>query len=125
METADKIFEQVPGFQDIFDEESFYFFAILFTFGTLLFAFVASKFIKLKCKDWFRLQDKLYNNAEPYFHVIYATQIQFVTRKNWEQHTTTIITPNFHQFLTLTKMTRLDSKNNTRAPMIMENFVYF
>ena len=40
-----------PGFQDIFDEDSFYAFAACFTLLTCLAAFVASKYIKIKAKD--------------------------------------------------------------------------
>ena len=52
MEVINKYYEQTPGFQDVFDEETFYIFAAVFTVATCLAAFVASKYIKLKCKDW-------------------------------------------------------------------------
>ena len=51
MEVIDKYYEQTPGFQDIFDEETFYIFAAVFTVATCLIGFIASKYIKLKCKD--------------------------------------------------------------------------
>ena len=51
MDIIDKYYEQTPGFQDIFDEESFYIFAAVFTLATCLMGFVASRYFKLKCKD--------------------------------------------------------------------------
>ena len=51
MEVIDRIYDTTPGFQDIFDEESFYVFAACFTLMTCLAAFVASKYIKIKAKD--------------------------------------------------------------------------
>ena len=51
MEIIDKYYEQAPGFQDVFDEETFYIFAAVFTVATCLIGFIASKYIKLKCKD--------------------------------------------------------------------------
>ena len=38
-------------FQDIFDEDSFYIFAAVFTVLTCLATFLASKYIKIKPKD--------------------------------------------------------------------------
>ena len=52
MEIIDKYYEQAPGFQDVFDEETFYIFATVFTLASCLAAFVASRYITLKCKDW-------------------------------------------------------------------------
>lgn len=51
MELVDKYYEQTPGFQDVFDEESFYIFAAVFTLATCLAAFVASRYVTLKCKE--------------------------------------------------------------------------
>jgi len=51
MSIIDKYYEESPGFQDIFDEDSFYIFAAVFTLATCLMGFVASRYIKLKCKD--------------------------------------------------------------------------
>ena len=51
MGIIDKYFEQAPGFQDVFDEETFYIFATVFTLATCLAAFVASRYITIKCKD--------------------------------------------------------------------------
>jgi len=51
MEIIDKYYEHAPGFQDVFDEETFYIFATVFTLATCLAAFVASRYITIKCKD--------------------------------------------------------------------------
>ena len=51
MGIIDKYFEQAPGFQDVFDEETFYIFATVFTLATCLAAFVASRYITLKCNS--------------------------------------------------------------------------
>merc|ERR1711971_1424904 len=51
MEFVDKFYDQAPGFQDVFDEESFYMFAAVFTLVSCLAAFLASRYITLKAKD--------------------------------------------------------------------------
>ena len=51
MTLVDKFYEHTPGFQDLFDEESFYIFATVFTLATCLAAFVASRYITLKSRD--------------------------------------------------------------------------
>ena len=51
MSIIDKYYEESPGFQDIFDEDSFYIFAVVFTLASCLMGFVASRYIKLKCRD--------------------------------------------------------------------------
>jgi hypothetical protein len=72
MSFIDKFYEQTPGFtvqkikfvnvvpilnclcvllQDIFDEETFYTFAALFTLVTFIATFLASRYIKIKAKD--------------------------------------------------------------------------
>jgi len=51
MQAVDRIYEHVPAFADIFDEESFYLFAGLFTVVTCAAAFVASRYITLKHRD--------------------------------------------------------------------------
>ena len=52
MEAVDRIFSKtVPSFEDIFDEESFYFFAACFTCISVVAAFIASRYITLKERD--------------------------------------------------------------------------
>lgn len=47
----DKLYDQFPAFSDIFDEESFYMFAAIFTALTCLAGFLASRYITIKEKD--------------------------------------------------------------------------
>jgi hypothetical protein len=51
MEVIDKLYEQTPGFQDIFDEDSFYVFAAVFTLVTCLAGFAVSRYITIKGKE--------------------------------------------------------------------------
>lgn len=45
------IYGHVPGFRDVFDEETFYVFSALFTIATLIVTIVLSRFITIKPKD--------------------------------------------------------------------------
>ena len=47
----DKLLDQIPAFGDIFDEETFYTFAAVFTALTCLAGFIASRYISLKQRD--------------------------------------------------------------------------
>jgi len=47
----DKFYEQTPSFEDVFDEETFYVFAGVFTLVVILAAFVASRHITIKNKE--------------------------------------------------------------------------
>lgn len=49
-----QIYNSVPHFTDVFDAETFHIFAFLFVIGTLLIAFILSRFITIKdCEnDW-------------------------------------------------------------------------
>ena len=48
LDAINHIYEQFPAFTDIFDEETFYIFAFVFTCTTILAAFIASRFITIK-----------------------------------------------------------------------------
>jgi len=48
MKAVDKLYEQIPAFEDVFTETSFYIFAGVFTFLSILLGVLASKHIKLK-----------------------------------------------------------------------------
>lgn len=52
MQLFSRMYGNVPFFSEIFDEETFYLFAILFVAGSFLLAFVLSRFIRLKEVDW-------------------------------------------------------------------------
>jgi len=45
---VDKVYNSVPAFTDIFDEESWYIFALVFTAATIIIAVVASRFVTIK-----------------------------------------------------------------------------
>jgi len=45
---VNKVYAQFPAFTDIFDEETWYIFAAVFTVATILAAVIASRFVKLK-----------------------------------------------------------------------------
>jgi len=51
MQAVDKLYDHLPAFVDIFDEDSFYLFAGAFTLFTFLATFVASRYITLKQRD--------------------------------------------------------------------------
>lgn len=47
----DTLYNHVPAFTDVFDEDTWYIFAACFVTGTVLVAFLLSKFITLKPVD--------------------------------------------------------------------------
>jgi len=51
MSIVNKVYDNVPAFTDVFDEETWYIFAACFTIGTLVMTFVASRFITIKPVD--------------------------------------------------------------------------
>ncbi|KOX68334.1 hypothetical protein WN51_07072 [Melipona quadrifasciata] len=50
MKLIDTLYNQVPAFTDVFDEETWYIFVACFVAGTFLVAFILSRFITLKPK---------------------------------------------------------------------------
>lgn len=44
----ERIYAQMPSFTDIFTEETFYMFVVCFVLGTILIAFILSRFIIIK-----------------------------------------------------------------------------
>ena len=53
MKMIETIYNQVPAFTDVFDEETFYIFVAVFMAGTILLAFIGSRFITIKPVEWF------------------------------------------------------------------------
>lgn len=51
LEAISNVYNGFPAFTDVFDEETFYIFAICFTLGTIVLAFVLSRFITIKERD--------------------------------------------------------------------------
>ncbi|KYN42112.1 hypothetical protein ALC56_03250 [Trachymyrmex septentrionalis] len=43
----DSVYNQIPAFTDVFDEETWYVFVICFVTGTFLVAFILSKYITI------------------------------------------------------------------------------
>jgi len=48
LDAIDGVYGNLPSFADVFDEDTFYVFAIGFTCCTVLVAFILSRFITLK-----------------------------------------------------------------------------
>ncbi|XP_014252999.1 uncharacterized protein LOC106668606 [Cimex lectularius] len=48
----DTLYNQIPAFTDVFDEDSFYTFVICFVTGTIVLVFIISRFVTLKPIDW-------------------------------------------------------------------------
>ena len=48
MEAVDKMYDAVPGFEDVFTETGFYIFAGVFTLLTILVGYIASKHMVIK-----------------------------------------------------------------------------
>lgn len=51
MNVIESFYNQIPTFTDIFTEESFYVFVVCFVLGTIILAFILSRFITLKPYD--------------------------------------------------------------------------
>jgi len=52
LEAINDIYNSFPAFTDVFDEETFYIFAAFFVLLTIFIAFLLSRFITLKEKDF-------------------------------------------------------------------------
>jgi len=48
----DTLYNQIPAFTDVFDEDSFYTFVMTFVAGTIVLVFLISRFVTLKPIDW-------------------------------------------------------------------------
>jgi hypothetical protein len=48
MKMIENLYSQVPAFNDLFDEESFYMFVVIFVAGTILVAYIGSRYITIK-----------------------------------------------------------------------------
>ncbi|XP_037914686.1 uncharacterized protein LOC119653767 [Hermetia illucens] len=51
LEIIERFYYDIPAFTDIFTEESFYAFAFCFVCGTIIVAFILSRFITIKPLD--------------------------------------------------------------------------
>ncbi|XP_034935203.1 uncharacterized protein [Chelonus insularis] len=48
MQLIDTLYNQLPAFTDVFDEESWYIFVACFVASTIVMAFILSKFITIR-----------------------------------------------------------------------------
>jgi len=48
MNIFNKIYNSLPAFDDVFDEQTFYLFALIVTFSTIIVVLILSRFIVLK-----------------------------------------------------------------------------
>lgn len=46
-----KLYTQIPAFTDVFEEHTFYIFAFCVTIGSIILAFILSRFITIKAVD--------------------------------------------------------------------------
>ncbi|XP_050298187.1 uncharacterized protein LOC126737363 [Anthonomus grandis grandis] len=51
VEIVHSIYEQIPAFTDIFDEETFYIFVACFVCSTIVVVFILSRFITIKAVE--------------------------------------------------------------------------
>jgi len=51
MKAVDKLYNQTPGFTDIFDEETFYQFAFVFTACVFVCVFLLSRYVQIRSLD--------------------------------------------------------------------------
>jgi hypothetical protein len=52
MQLFTRVYDNVPYFTEIFDEDTFYIAAFLFVAASFLMAFILSRYIKLQESDW-------------------------------------------------------------------------
>lgn len=48
MKMIENLYSHVPAFTDLFDEETFYTFVVIFVAGTLLLTYIGSRYITIK-----------------------------------------------------------------------------
>ena len=48
LKMIESMYSQVPAFTDVFDEETFYIFVVLFVVGTIVVAYIGSRVITIK-----------------------------------------------------------------------------
>lgn len=51
IKVIDSLYNQVPSFSDVFDEETWYIFVACFVAGTAVLVFIASRFVTIKPVD--------------------------------------------------------------------------
>ena len=48
LHVVEEIYNQIPAFTDVFSEDTFYIFVLIFVMSTILVAFILSRFITIK-----------------------------------------------------------------------------
>lgn len=48
LHVVEEIYNQIPAFTDVFSEDTFYIFVVIFVLSTILVAFILSRFITIK-----------------------------------------------------------------------------
>lgn len=48
LHVVEEIYNQIPAFTDVFSEDTFYIFVVLFVMSTILVAFILSRFVTIK-----------------------------------------------------------------------------
>lgn len=48
LHVVEEIYNQIPAFTDVFSEDTFYIFVVIFVMSTILVAFILSRFITIK-----------------------------------------------------------------------------
>ncbi|XP_068626256.1 uncharacterized protein [Battus philenor] len=48
LHVVEEIYNQIPAFTDVFSEDTFYMFVVIFVLSTILVAFILSRFITIK-----------------------------------------------------------------------------
>ncbi|XP_045527638.1 uncharacterized protein LOC123716117 [Pieris brassicae] len=48
LNVVEELYNQIPAFTDVFSEDTFYIFVVLFVMSTFLVAFILSRFVTIK-----------------------------------------------------------------------------
>lgn len=70
LKMIEHLYNKVPAFNDVFDEETFYICVIFFVVGTLLIAYIGSRYITIKPVDWFITSSNSLNLKDNTFAIL-------------------------------------------------------
>jgi len=65
IKSIDKIYNEVPSFADIFDEETWYQFCFMFTMCTIVCVFLLSRYVEIRSYDPLDREHKPRGNVNP------------------------------------------------------------
>ena len=86
MRMIENIYSQVPAFNDLFDEETFYTFVMLFVAGTILIAYISSKYITIKPVEWFQYCSELNKHTTKAIFVYFSELFILLNRILTSEH---------------------------------------